>query len=105
MATVLAEQVGDDGRTVRVEDDPGARRYSVFVDGERAGYATYDDAPGVRTVLHTEIDPRFEHHGLAGALARAALDDLKTRAVRLVPRCPFFERFVASHPEFADLVT
>jgi len=105
MATILAEQEGDDGRTVRVEDDHGAQRYVVYVDGERAGFATYADAPGVRTVIHTEVDPRFEHHGVAGALARAALDDLKARAVRLVPRCPFFARFVASHPEYADLVT
>ena len=33
-----------------------------------------------------------------------ALDDIRTRALRIVPVCPFIERFIQRHPEYDDLV-
>ena len=39
---------------VTVADDPGAARYEITVDGERAGFVTYRESPGVITFLHAE---------------------------------------------------
>jgi len=90
---------------IRVVDDAEAARYEIFVGDTLAGFATYRDQSGVRTVVHTEIEPEFEHRGLGDRLAHEMLDDIRRRGLRLIPRCPFVARFVATHPDYADLVT
>ena len=57
--------------TVRVADNPDWHRYEIYVGDTLAGFATYRDCarqPDRR--LHSEVFPEFEHHGLAGELAR-----------------------------------
>ena len=76
----------------RVADNAGLHRYEIYVDDTLAGFAIYRDRPGTRIVLHSEVFPDFEHHGLAGELARVALDDIRSRGLKVVPRCPFFAR-------------
>jgi uncharacterized protein len=90
---------------VRVIDNAAAARYEISLGDTLAGFSTYRDKPGKRIVLHTEIAPEFEHQGLAGQLARALLDDIRSRGLKVVPRCPYVARFIATHPDFADLVT
>jgi predicted GNAT family acetyltransferase len=89
---------------VLVADNPSRLRYEVHVDGEPAGYAAYSRHADVITILHTEIEERFEHHGLAGQLARYALDDIRRRGLKVIPTCPFFAQFIREHPEYGDLV-
>ncbi len=89
---------------VLVADNPGHLRYEVHVGGTLAGFATYSRHADTITVLHTEIEPEFEHHGLAGALARYALDDIRRRGLRVIPTCPFFAQYIREHPEYNDLV-
>ncbi len=95
--------VGDG--SVRVVDNAGAGRYEISVDGVLAGFSTYRDRRDARVVLHTEVFPEFEGHGLAGELARGALADIRGRGLRVVPRCPYVARFIKEHPEYSDLVT
>jgi uncharacterized protein len=95
----MAEQ-----QRTRVTDNADLHRYEIFLDDTLAGFATYRDRPGTRIVLHSEVSPEFEHHGLASELARAALDDIRSRGMHVVPRCPFFARYIAEHDDFADLV-
>jgi predicted GNAT family acetyltransferase len=89
---------------VLVADNPSRLRYEIHVDGALAGYSTYSRHADTITILHTEIEPQFEHHGLAGRLARYALDDIRRRGLKVIPTCPFFAQFVREHPEYADLV-
>jgi hypothetical protein len=35
---------------------------------------------------------------------RGALDDIRGRALRLVPICPFVRAYLKRHPEYDDLV-
>ncbi|GAA3480437.1 hypothetical protein GCM10018966_049670 [Streptomyces yanii] len=42
--------------------------------------------------------------GLGGLLARGALDDARTRGLRVLPYCPFIRGWIGKHPEYADLV-
>lgn len=89
---------------VEVVDNPDARRYEAFVDGELAGFLLYEPGPRRVVLVHTEVDPAFEGHGVGGRLARFALDDLRSRGVTAVPRCPFVAAFVRRHPEYRDVV-
>jgi hypothetical protein len=88
---------------VVVRDEPARARYELFVEGELAGFATYERVGGTMTIPHTEVEPRFEGRGLGARLVRFALDDARGHGWRVVPRCPFVAAYLARHPEYADL--
>ena len=87
-----------------VRDHPEQRRFVLVHDGEPAGKADYRIRDGLTIITHSEVDPRFRGQGLGNELARQTLDLLRSRNARVVPACPFFAKFVAAHPEYADLV-
>jgi len=89
---------------VRVERDVTARQYEVYVGDRRAGLAGYRDEDGRRVLTHTEVDPDFGGRGLAGLLAKRALDDAREEGLRVVPRCSYMAKYVQRHEEYADLV-
>ncbi|MGK5532708.1 GNAT family N-acetyltransferase [Streptomyces sp. URMC 129] len=93
----------------RVADNPERSRFEIFDEGEDggaalAGFAEYHLSEGEIAFIHTEIDSRFEGRGLAGALARAALDAARERDLAVLPYCPFIRGWIGKHPEYAELV-
>jgi hypothetical protein len=96
--------VTPDDPDVVVCDDPGAARYELFVAGELAGFADYVLSGETMTIPHAEVEPRFEGRGLGSRLARFALDDVRSRGLSVVPRCPFMAAYLKRHPDYADLV-
>jgi uncharacterized protein len=87
-----------------VADAPERSRFEISVDDALAGFAVYRLAPGRITFVHTEIDDAYSGQGLGGKLARAALDDVRTRGLAVKPDCPFIAGWIAKHPDYADLV-
>src|SRR5438094_194754 len=77
---------------------------SGFGDGELAGFAQYHLRDGVIAFTHTQTDDRFRGHGLGSRLVQASLDDARARNLVVLPYCPFVNSWIASHPEYADLV-
>jgi predicted GNAT family acetyltransferase len=95
---------GSKGGEVRVRDNADAHRYEALVAGEVAGYIAYRLQPGLITLLHTEVEPAFEGHGVGSRLVAAALDDIRSRGLSIQPLCPFVRAYIARHPEYGDLV-
>jgi predicted GNAT family acetyltransferase len=89
---------------IEVSDDREAERYVIAVDGEPAGFAQYRDRGPALAFVHTEIDDRFEGQGLGGRLVSAALDDVRSRGLVVLPFCPFVRGYIARHHEYLDLV-
>ena len=90
---------------VVVTDNPEQNRYEARVDGTLAGVSEYHLTKSSIVFTHTEVLDAFEGHGVGGALARAALDDVRAKGERdVVPVCPFIHGFIDDHPEYADLV-
>ena len=92
-----------DNRTV--EDNAAENRYEIRVDGDLAGYSAYRDVDGVRVFTHTKVEDDYEGQGVGSALAKAALDDARSRGLRIVPRCPFIAAYLQRHREYQDLVS
>ena len=92
--------VADD--SIEVRDAPERRRYEAVAGGELAGRAEYHDRRDQRMFMHTEVF--LEGRGVGAALARAALDDVRARGMRAVPKCPFIAAWIRRHPEYLDLV-
>jgi predicted GNAT family acetyltransferase len=95
----------DETQTPVVTDNPAESRYEMHVDGELAGFVDYrlrDDA--VISLVHTEIEPKFQGSGLATRLARFALDDARDRQLAVLPSCPYINSWIKKHPDYTDLV-
>jgi hypothetical protein len=89
---------------VTVTDNPNAERYEIAVDGDRAGFVTYRQSPGVIAFLHAEVDPSRERRGLGSALVQGALDDARARGLSVRPVCPFVAWYIETHADYQDLV-
>ena len=90
---------------VVVTDNPEQNRYEARVDGELAGVSEYHLTRSSIVFTHTEVDPAYKGHGVASAIARFALDDVRAKGERdVVPVCPFIHGWIDDHPEYADLV-
>ncbi|KKK05600.1 GNAT family N-acetyltransferase [Micromonospora sp. HK10] len=87
-----------------VVENPAERRFEILVDDALAGFAAYEPRGEVLVFTHTEVDERFQNMGVGAALVRGALDQVRERGGRLVPRCSFLAAFIERHPEYADLV-
>ena len=88
---------------IAVADNPDAARYELTVDGERAGFVTYRQSPGVIAFLHAEVDPSRARRGLGSQLMRGAMDDARARGRAVRPVCPFVQWFRETHEEDRDL--
>jgi pyridoxine 4-dehydrogenase len=89
-----------------VRHNPRLSRYEIAVyDGVLGGVALYQRHGRRIAFLHTQIEPRHEGAGLAGRLARAALDDVRELGLEVVPLCPFIAAYIRSHADdYLDLV-
>jgi predicted GNAT family acetyltransferase len=87
-----------------VTDAPESSRYEIR-DGDRLlGLAAYQRRGDQVVFTHTEVDDSPEHSGLGSRLVRAALDDVRSKGLTVVPLCPFVKGWIERHPEYRDLV-
>jgi predicted GNAT family acetyltransferase len=86
---------------IGVRDNPDERRYELLVDGELAGELLYRPRSDAVVLIHTEVTPRFQHHGLGERLVPDAVADVRARGLRPVAVCPFVRAYMQRHPEAA----
>jgi predicted GNAT family acetyltransferase len=89
---------------VEIRENQELDRYEALAEGRLVGYAAYRREPGAVVLTHTDVLPAWEGKGVAGRLARAALDDARARGLAVVPRCPYMAAWIRRHPEYEDLV-
>jgi predicted GNAT family acetyltransferase len=65
---------------------------------------TFKRDPGRISFLHTYVPPELEGRGIAGQLARYALEHARANRLAVVPHCPYVRAYIDRHPEYQDLV-
>jgi predicted GNAT family acetyltransferase len=93
---------GGDG--LAIVDNAEERRYEARIGEHLAGWVDYGRVRDRLVALHTEVLPEFGGRGIASALVRRVLDDVRAAGGTITPRCPFFVAHLQRHPEDADLV-
>lgn len=102
--------MADDTGAERATGDPDVvdvearNRFEIRSDGATAGFAEYHRRGPAISFVHTVVEDAYAGQGLAGRLARAALDDARARGLAVLPFCPFVRGWIAKHPEYVDLV-
>jgi len=94
--------MADENLVLAREESEG--RYTARLDGSVVGLIDYTERPGTVVINHTETDPDYQGRGFAGRLTSYALDDIRQRGLTLVPVCPYTQRYLLDHPEYADLL-
>jgi predicted GNAT family acetyltransferase len=91
--------------TPEVRHEAARQRFVAAISGGREAVLQYRVAPsGVLDYYHTFVPAAARGQGVASRLAAFALDHAREHGYRVRPSCPFVARFVAAHPEYADLV-
>lgn len=90
---------------VSVTDVPDRERFEARDEsGEVAGFVTYQVTGGIIAFTHTEVLPAFEGQGVGSRIARAVMDDARSRGRTVVPVCPFLAKWLDNHHEYDDIV-
>lgn len=92
-----------DRGAVTVIDNPAQQRFEAHV-GPYLAVAEYQRHGTTIVFTHTEVPVLIEGHGIAGQLARAALEQARTEGLTIIPRCPYIAAYIRRHPEYAALV-
>jgi uncharacterized protein len=86
-----------------VKDNPAAQRYELSLP-QGLAYAAYRKGDGHLVVYHSEVPREVEGRGIGSALVRGMLEDMRTRNLKIVPRCGFVAAFIRRHKEYHDLL-
>jgi predicted GNAT family acetyltransferase len=89
--------------TSEVRDNPEKHQFELVIEGHTA-LAAYRLKPGVITFTHTEVPEALGGRGIGSLLAQGALDQVRARGLKVVPRCPFIKSYIGKHPEYRDLL-
>ncbi|MDH3733284.1 MAG: N-acetyltransferase [Gemmatimonadota bacterium] len=86
-----------------IHDNTEAGRWEIAAEGAIA-WLSYAMGPSVLVLVHTEVPERLGGRGLAGRLARHAMEIARVGGLKVEPQCPFMIGWLDRHGEYADLV-
>lgn len=79
-------------------------RFELEQDGAIAWLEFEIDGQGWITLWHTEVPPTLRGQGIAGELAKTALEFAREKKLQVDVMCPLVARYIREHPEYKDLV-
>ncbi|HEU4349730.1 MAG TPA: GNAT family N-acetyltransferase [Actinoplanes sp.] len=87
-----------------VVDNPQDSRFELHVQGEVAGFLTYERTGDIVSFTELTTDLRRAGQGLGLVLVRKALDAVDAEGRSVLPVSPFVRDFIRRHPVYLDLV-
>jgi predicted GNAT family acetyltransferase len=86
-----------------IHHDDSAQRFEARVAGGTAE-CVYRLAGDLMNIVHTEVPPASEGHGVAAALVQAALNHARAQGWRVRPSCSYVRVYMRRHPATQDLL-
>lgn len=78
-------------------------RYEIDLGNEKA-FLEYRWNNGDLALMHTVVPESFEGKGIAGLLAKTALESAKREGLKILVYCPFVQSYIKRHPEYEVLI-
>jgi predicted GNAT family acetyltransferase len=86
-------------------DNTDQGRFELFRDGELVGWLYYTHLrPNRYALRHTEVGPSHQHQGVASAMIRQVLDQIRLREGTVTAICPFVADYLSRTTAYADLL-
>lgn len=76
-------------------------RFELVVDDQTA-FLTFNQDEDRITLVRTEVPEALEGRGIGGRLVQAGLDYARANDLKVVPRCPYVQRYLERHPDEAQ---
>ena len=89
--------------TDEVRDNREEHRFELTVEGQRAEAYYTLEGKGL-TVTHTDVPQVLSGRDVGARLIKGALDQARTRGLKVKATCPFVSAYLGKHPEYGDLV-
>ncbi len=86
-----------------VRNNEARSRFELPIEGGVA-VAQYQLDGGVLHMTHTIVPQAAEGRGIGSRLVRGALDEARSRGLKVDPICPFVRAYIERHPEYGDLL-
>ena len=86
-----------------VRDNADQNRFELEVDGKTA-VLQYMRRGETLYLTHTEVPPELEGKGIGSRIVKHALEDARSRGVKVAPWCPFVRAYIDRHPDYKPLV-
>jgi uncharacterized protein len=86
-----------------IQDNSALSRFELDVEDGQA-FAYYRRAGDVLAIFHTEVPFALRNRGVGSRLMQETLDHVRARGLKVAPRCSFVRAYMASHPEFNDVL-
>jgi predicted GNAT family acetyltransferase len=77
-------------------------QFEVDLAGEKA-YLEYRWNKSDLALMHTFVPDNYEGKGIAGLLAKTALEYAKKEGLKIIVYCPFVRSYIKRHPEYEVL--
>jgi len=86
-----------------VRNNEAESRFEIEEEGALA-FASYDLSDGRIAFTHTIVPVEVEGRGVGSRLIGGALEEARSRGLKVVPLCSFVRGYIERHPETQDLV-
>jgi uncharacterized protein len=86
-----------------IRHNESSHRFETTVDGLlcRCDYRMHGDT---MMLVHTEVPPQLEGHGIASHLVRAAFEHAKAHGWDVLPVCSYVASWARRHPEYESML-
>lgn len=91
------------GLVNEVLNNEDRKRFETEINGDYA-YINYRRRGNDLVLLHTFVPPAERNKGVAAALIKHVLDDLKEHNQKIIVYCPTIEKYINLHPEYKELL-
>ena len=89
--------------SIEIVHEPAAMRFVAVVEGQEC-VIDYQLAGNTMTITHTLVPASLGGRGIAGQLARFALDEARAKGWKVVPACSYVQAWIEKHPDYQDLL-
>jgi len=80
------------------------RIFAEDATGKLLAEITFPVTDGVAVIDHTFVDDSLRGQGVADQLVTAAVTQLRSQGVRVVPVCSYAQRWFSTHPGQSDVL-
>lgn len=88
---------------MRVINNKEKNRFETTIDGYKAFIEYKIDGETIE-LHHTEVDPALGGRGVASEMTETVLLDLEQQGLKVIPTCPFIEKYIERHPEWKSIL-
>lgn len=88
---------------MNVIDNKEKKRFETEIEGYKA-FVEYTVRPGILVLKHTVVDKALGGKGVGSEMIEKVLLEIELRGLKVVPECPFIEKYIEKHPEWKSIL-